>query len=220
MRNLLPALVVLLFTSTNGFTQAYETSTDYDKKKQAAFAIDYDYSEEAVQNAIMKKMEKLGYNGKAEKGLFNKDKGFRVYKNTVISEISSKSMDYVIKVDQKSRKENDKSIVYLIILKDDQNAKGSLDTYDTDQVKSFLSNLRPEVEAADLELQIGKQEDVVVKAEKKIKNLRSDKEDLENKIKKLQEDIKKNLKDQDDTQKDIENQKKALEDLKYKRKSA
>ena len=99
-------------------------------------------------------MEKLGYNGKDEKGLFNKDKGFRVYKNATIPEISSKSMDYI------------------------------------------------------------------VKAEKKFKNLRSDKEDLENKIKKLQDDIQKNLKDQEDTQKDIENQRKSLEDLKFKRKSA
>src|SRR5687767_6659119 len=143
MKKLIPALVVLFFTSSAGFTQAYESSTEYDKKKQAAFAIDYNYSEEAVENAIAKKMEKLGYNGKDEKGLFNKDKGFRVYKNASISEISSKSMDYIIKVERKSRKENDKAIVYLIILKDGENAGSSLDGYDTDRVKSFLNNLLP-----------------------------------------------------------------------------
>jgi len=165
-------------------------------------------------------MEKLGYNGKAEKGLFNKDKGFRVYKNTIISEISDKSMDYVLKVDQKSRKEDDKSIIYLVLLKDGENAMSSLDGYDIDKVKSFLNNLLPDVEAANLELQIDKQGEVIVKSEKKFKNLRSDKEDLENKIKKLQDDIQKNLKEQEDTQKDIENQRKALEDLKSRRKSS
>jgi hypothetical protein len=220
MRKLIPALFILLSISTNAFTQAYESSTEYDKKKQLAIAIDYNYSEQAVENAIMKKMEKLGYNGKAEKGLFNRDKGFRVYKNTSISEISTKSMDYVIKVDQKSRKEVDKSIIYLVMLKDGENAMSTLDASDIDNAKSFLNNLLPDVEAANLELQIDAQGDVLVKAEKKLRNLRSDKEDLENKIKKLQDDIQKNLKDQDDAQKDIENQRKSLEDLKSRRKSS
>jgi len=220
MRKLIPALYVLLFISATGFAQAYESSTEYDKKKQAAIAIDYNYSEEAVENAISKKMENLGYKGKDEKGLFNKDKGFRVYKNASIPEISTKPMDYVIKVDQKSRKESDKSIVYLILLKDGENAMSSFDGYDIDHVKSFLDNLLPDVEAANLELQIQAQEDVIVKANKKFKSLQSDKEDMENKIKKLQDDIEKNLKKQDDAQKDIEDQKKSLEDLKRKRKSS
>ncbi len=74
------------------------------------------------------------------------------------------------------------------------------------------------MEAADLELQIIAQEDVIVKAEKKLKGLRSDKEDMEKKIQKLQDDIKKNEKDQTDTQQDVENQKVNLETLKGKRK--
>ena len=81
-----------------------------------------------------------------------------------------------------------------------------------------MNNLLPDIEAANLELQIEKQQEVIVKGEKKFKNLRSDKEDMENKIKKLQSDIQKNLKEQEDTQKDIENQRKALEELKLKRK--
>jgi hypothetical protein len=40
---------------------------------------------------------------------------------------------------------------------------------------------------------------------------------MEKKIKKLQDDIKDNLKDQENTQKDIENQKQALETLRLKR---
>ena len=53
----------------------------YDKKKQRAIMIDYTYSAEAVQNAIVKKMERMGYKPKEEKGIFNKDKGFLVFKN-------------------------------------------------------------------------------------------------------------------------------------------
>jgi len=201
------------------FAQAYEGSVEYDKKKQQAFVVEYRYQPEAVENAVLQKMERLGYKGKEEKGLFNKDKGFHVYKNAYITEISNNSMDYMIKVEQKSRKEKDESVVYLIIYKDGENAMPKFDAYDIKQAKTFLNSLVPDVEAADLELQIGAQEDAVAKAEKKFKNLQSDKEDMENKIKKLQDDIQKNMKDQEDTQKDIENQRQALENLRLKRKS-
>ncbi len=210
--------VIAITISSFVFAQAYEGSVEYDKKKQQAFVIEYHYSPEAVENAIIQKMEKLGYKGKEEKGMFNKDKGFHVYKNAFITDISSSSMDYMVKVEQKSRKEKDESIVYFIINKDGENAMPKFDATDMRQAKTFLNNLMPDVEAADLELRIEAQEDAVAKAEKKFKNLQSDKEDMENKIKKLQDDIQKNLKDQDDTQKDIENQKQVLENLKIKRK--
>jgi peptidoglycan hydrolase CwlO-like protein len=127
-------------------------------------------------------------------------------------------MDYIIKVDQKSKKEKDESIVYLIINKDGENAMPKFDAADIEQAKAFLNNLEPDVVAAGLELQIKDQEDVVSKAEKKLRGLKDDKEDMEKKIKKLQDDIQKNLKDQDNTQKDIENQRQELENLKLKRK--
>lgn len=206
--------------SSFAFAQAYEGTIEYDKVKQRAFVIDYHYSPEAVENAIIQKMGKLGYKGKEEKGLFNKDKGFHVFKNAFVTDISPSSMDYMFKVEQKSRKDKDESVLYLIIYSGGDNVMSKFSVYDIGQAKSFLNNLAPEVEAADLELQIETQEEVVAKAEKKFKGLQSDKEDMENKIKKLQDDIQKNLKDQEDTQKEIENQRQALENLRLKRKPA
>ena len=214
------ASFAILFIATMGFTQAYEGNIEYNKKKQPAFIIEYNYPAEAVENGIIQKMEKLGYKGREEKGLFNKDKGFRVYKNAFISDISSTSMDYIIWVERKSRKDKDEAVLYLIINKNGENAMAKFDAYDVKQAKDFLNNLEPFMEAANLELQIRVQEDIVAKAEKKFKNLQSDKEDMENKIKKLEDDIQKNLKDQDDTQKEIENQRQVLENLKFKRRDA
>ena len=174
--------VVLFSTVTSA--QAYEGNIEYNKKKELAFVIDYPYPSEAVENAITQKMEKLGYKGKEEKGLFNKDKGFRVYKNASISDISSNYMDYILKVERKSRKEKDEAVLYLIILKEGENAMTKFDSNEIDHAKSFLNNLRPEVEAANLELQIKDQEETVAKAEKKLKGLQSDKEDLEKKLNK------------------------------------
>jgi hypothetical protein len=219
MRGILLVSCLSVLFSLPAFSQSYESKIEYSKKKQDAFAIDYAYSPEAVENAIVNRMEKLGYKTKEEKGLFNKDKGFRTYKNAFISDISSTSFDYVVKVEQKSRKDKNEAVLYLVILKDGNNAKAGFEAADVERAKTFLNNLQPDVEAADLELQIIAQEEVVVKAEKKLKGLKSDKEDMEKKIQKLQDDIKKNEKDQTDTQQDIENQKVNLETLRGKRKN-
>ncbi len=198
--------------------QAYEGSVEYDKKKQTAIIIEYAYSPDATEGAFVQKLEKMGYRAKEAKGLFTNDKGFRNYKAAVVSDISNTSMDYVVKVERKSRKEKDESVLYLVLLKDGNNALSAGDDDLKDKVKSFLNNLVPEVEAFNLELQIKDQEAVVNKAEKKLKNLRDDQESMEKKIKNLQDDLRTNGKDQDNTQKDIENQRVALEALRGKRK--
>jgi hypothetical protein len=220
MKYVLLFIVAGLFFSARLYSQAYDGTIDYDKKKQPAFLIDYPFPPEAVENAVIKKMEQLGYKGKEEKGLFNRDKGFRVYGSAFITDISSGSMDYVFKVEPKGRRDKDQSIVYMVILKDGENTKSSFDEETTRKAKSFLNNLQPLMEEANLELQIRGQEEALAKAEKKLSNLRDDQQDMEKKIKKLQEDLADNAKDQEDQQKEIEAQQKLLEELKGKRKTS
>ncbi len=117
MRGILLVFCSAILISATGFSQSYESKIEYNKKKQDAFVIDYAYSPEAVENAIVARMDKLGYKTKEEKGLFNKDKGFRMDKNAFISDISSTSFDYVLKVEQKSRKEKNEAVLYMVILK-------------------------------------------------------------------------------------------------------
>jgi len=215
-------ILSLIFLPASLFlkAQAYEDKIEYNKEKQACIAIEYNYSPQAVENAIISKMNKLGYKGKEEKGMFNKDKGFRVYKDAMIGDISPGRYDYIINVDRKSKKESDAAVLYLIIMKDNGNALSRLNSEELGNAKSFLYNLLPDIEEADLELQIAAQEDVVGKAEKKLKSLQSDKDDMEKRIKKLQDDIKNNEKDQEKQNAEIENQRKALEALKGKRKGS
>ena len=207
-------IFVLACFATLATGQAYEGKIEYDKKKQAAFVIEFPYPAEAVENAFRQKMEKIGYKGKEEKGLFNKDKGFRIYKNAYITDISEKRFDYIIEVERKSRKEKDESILYLVILQENgENAVTGFDAGDMIRAKSFLNSLQPNVEEANLELQIRDQEDVVAKAEKKLRDLEKTQMELEKKL-------KDNIKDQEDTQKDIDDQKKTLEGLKLKRRDS
>lgn len=210
MRKLLFSLAAIFMIGHTSFSQSYEGMVEYDKKKQDAFLIDYSYSAEAVENAIVKKMEQLGYKPKEEKGLFNKDKGFKIYKGAFVTEANPDRLDYIIKVENKSRKNKDESVVSLILLKDGANAKAGFAAGDVERVKEFLKNLRPNIEAADLEIQIRNQEEAIMKAEKKLSGLKSDKAELEKKL-------ATNIADQESTQKDIDNQRVTLEVLKGKR---
>lgn len=219
MKKLLYPLLVSIVFPLFSLSQAYEGTIEFEKKKQQAFVIDYDYPPEAVENAFIQKMERMGYKGKEEKGVFNKDKGFRVYKGAYITEISDQSMDYIVKIEQKSRKDKDATTVYLVINKDGENAMRGFNASDVERAKEFLNGLMPDVQAAHLEIQIKDQEDLISKTEKKLKGLQNDKKDMEEKIRKLERDIRNNEKDQENTQEQIVNQQLALEALKGKRRT-
>ena len=191
--------------------QAHEGSVEYNKGKQACIVMEYNYPPEAVENAMRAKLLKLGYGGKEEKGMFNKDKGFRVYKETTVGEISPNKYDYAINIERKSHKDADETIVSLVIFKDDANALSKLSSDELEKVKSFLNNLLPEVEASNLEILIGAQILSLEKADKKLKTLQDEN-------KKLQEALEKNIKDQELQKKEIENQNKSLDALKGRRK--
>ena len=212
-------LGLVSFLTQQLIAQAYEGSIEFSKKKQDAYVMDYSYPPEAVENALIKKMESLGYKTKEEKGMFNKDKGFRIYKAAYITDVSNTSMDYIFKVERKSRKEKDEAQLFMIMMKNDENAARTNDATDAGNAKRFLNDLLPEVEAANLELQIKDQEDVVAKSEKKQKNLEDDLDSMEKRLKKLQDDIEQNKKDQEKQKKDIITQRSALDNLKGKRKS-
>jgi hypothetical protein len=204
-------LLMSLAITMVAISQAYEGTIQYDKKKQAAVAIDYSYPAQAVENAIVKRMEKLGYRAKEEKGILNRDKGFLIFKNAYVNEISKDKLDYIIKVERKSRKENDEAILYLIMQKDGTNALVKMPADEISSAKDYLNKMLPDIEAANLELQIKAQEEVVAKAEKKLKDLKVDQASLEAKL-------QQNKTDQENTQNDIEAQKQSLGILIGKRK--
>jgi len=204
-------LTVILISSFICRSQAYEDKVQYDKKKQTAIIIEYRYPPEAVENAIVERFSRMGYKPKEEKGIFNRDRGFMEFKNAYVSDISTDRMDYIIKVERKSRKDDDESVVFMIMYKDDLNALEKMSANSIGQAKLFLNNMIPDIEEANLEIQIKDQEEVVSKAEKKLKQLQIDKDDLEKRL-------ADNEKSQDDTIKDIDAQRKNLEMLKGKRK--
>ncbi len=211
MRRAFLLFCLAVMVATFAGAQAYEDKIQYDKDKQAAVAVDYSFREEALENAFIERMKKMGYKPKEEKGFLNRDKGFLVFKNAHVPEISRDKLDYVIKVEKKSKKATDESVLYLVILNNEVNVIATMSNADIARTKKFLNNLLPDVEAADLELQIRDQEQSLADAEKKLRTLQAEKEVLDTKL-------TENVKTQEETAKEIESRKLSVETLKGKRK--
>lgn len=220
-RVLLCSLIVSL-CSLSVFSQVSQETIEYNKQKHSAFKMEYSYPADVVEKALVQKMEQLGYrNSKADKGLlnlFDKDKGVIVYKNAFVNEINEKSMDYAFKIETRKKKERNGSAIYMVMMKDGEDAMRILNETEMESAKSFLINLNPDVESSHLEMQIKGQEDGVAKSEKKFRSLQNDSLNLQNKIRDLNAQLEKTIKDQEFQQKEIENQKRLLDEMKGKRK--
>ncbi|HRO69327.1 MAG TPA: hypothetical protein PK951_03075, partial [Chitinophagaceae bacterium] len=105
------------------------------------------------------------------------------------------------------------STLYLVVNKNGEDLINTMSADEIRRIKSFMSDLAPDIEEANLELQIKAQDDAVVKAEKKYKDLQDEKASLEKKL-------QKNLEEIEAQEKNIESQRSALELLKSKRKIA
>ena len=188
------------------FAQAYESKVDYNKIQQAAVANEFNYSEQIVEKTLRDKLEKMGYKIK-------NNRGFLVISNATLSDVSSKPFEYAFKVDRKSRKENNITVLSAIINENGVNVTSD----NTSSLKAFLVDLTPAIEAVNLDFMVDEQYNTVVKYQKKLKNLQDDQSSMERRIRNLQDDIKKNAKDQEDMQKEIIRQQEVLDALKAKK---
>ncbi len=208
-------LILILFSTFSLIAQdPVEGKVEFQKKDQPAAIIELPYPPDVVENAIKEYLNKKGVKG-------NSTRGVQLYKGTKLNDLDSDNSDLYFKVERKSRKERDASIVYLFVTKENESPANRVpgDTYGLEGAKSFLRNMLPSVEAHNLEVEISGQEEAVKKAEKKHDNLIDDGKDLEKRLKKLQDNIEENKKDVEKQKQEIENQRRILENLRAKRKN-
>ena len=190
-----------------------EGKVEYQKKEVPAAIIELPYPPKVVEGAIKDYLNKKGVKGSSTKG-------FQVYRGARLSEMDMQNSDVYFKVDRKSRKEKDASVVYLFATPENQNPV-ELDamTYDLSASKDLLRDALPSVQANNLEEEISAQENTVKKAEKRYDKLVDDGRDLEKRIRKLQDDLEQNRRDIEKQRGDIDNQKRVLETMRSKRKT-
>lgn len=173
--------LLLFITNANAQSRASEGKTDYQGKKTAA-TIELPYASDIVEDAIKDQMASRGVKGSSSKG-------FAVYRSTRVNPDRDDQGDFYFKVERKSRKEKDVSLVYLIIGRPGENVgtRTENDDHYLQEAKSYLNDVAPSIEAYKLEVDIKEQDELLGGANKKLQSLIKDSVDLDNKIKGLQQ---------------------------------
>lgn len=213
MKKLLP--LILIFATTCALSQEItEGKTEYQRKDQPALIMELPYPPSVVEDAIKDYLNKKGSKATSSKG-------YQLFKATKLDSFSSEDNDLYFKVERKSRKEREASVVYFFITKPNENpaSRDASLTSDLSGARSFLQGMLPSLEAHNLEVEIGGQEGEVKKAEKKYDRLVDDGNDMQKRLKKLENDIEENKKDVEKQKQEIDKQKGILDSMRGKRKS-
>ena len=214
MNKIILACVLVLTCNIALAQEPIEGKTEFQKKDQPSAVIELPYHPDVVEDAIKNYLTKRGVKG-------NSSKGVQIFKGTKLSELDLSNSDLYFKVERKSRKEKDASVVYLFVTKENESPGARIegDTYGVEAAKSFLKEMIPSIEAHNLEVDISGQENAVKKAEKKYDNLTDEAKDLQRRLKKLEENIEDNKNEIEKQRQEIENQRRILETMRAKRRS-
>ncbi|GAC1452139.1 MAG: hypothetical protein NVSMB7_14820 [Chitinophagaceae bacterium] len=193
--------------------QATEGTAEFQKTTQPAAIIELPYAANVVEKAIADYMLQKGSKG-------NDTKGFKTFRGYKLRDSQDYTSDLYFKIDRKSRKEKDITVVSLIVGKNGEDVKtrSAPGNSGIDGAKDLLNDMVASIDAYNLELQIQDQDDVVKKAQKKYDGLVDDQKIYEKKIKNLEDKIEQNKRDQEKQQEEMKKQQDTLEMLRGKRK--
>lgn len=219
MKRTLPLLILLLSTalSTRINAQAVvatESKVEHTKGDKIAAVIELPYPVEEVEAAIEEHFSKKG-------GKSDKSKGYQIFRNMKISDEEVELNDLHFKVERKSGKEKDITLVYLLVGRPSENvgARSSVDRHKINEAKAFLNQLTPSVEARHLDVQIVGQEEVMKKTTKRNLQLIDEQKELEEKIKSLQLKLDQNKIEQQKQSEELTRQQGILDAMKSRKKA-
>ncbi len=214
MKKILLVLLAVAFLHTTGFTQAYSTEgrVEYQKGYKTAAVVELPYKPEVVETAVKDYMLKRGVKEQ-------KNRGFQVFKAARLSPTDGEVADLYFKVERKSRKDANISNVYLVVGRPNENVglRTAEDRYRLEDGRTFLNEMAPSVGAFDLEVSIKEQDQIVEKAEKKLKSLEDNEKNLEKKIRDLQEKLTENRRDQESQRAELSKQRSATDAMRARR---
>jgi hypothetical protein len=215
MKKIVCSCFVLLFVNCLLFGQAQEGTVDYQKSQHPAAFIELPYSPDIVNAALNDYLSKKGKSGT------NALKGFTTFRNTRVLQQDSANADLYFKVERKSKKEKQASVVSLLLAmpKEGVVAQNNVRYLNMEEAKAYLNELVPAIEAYNLELLIKDQNDAVIKAESKYKTLTDDATGLEKKKEDIEKKIRNNKQEQQTQKNEVDAQKQKLAEWVSLRKS-
>jgi hypothetical protein len=207
MRKYIYTLITILAFHVSASSQAHYVFIDFKDLQKPGVQTEFAYPEKTVNTAIDDRLKKMGYKSKDVKG-------YAMYQGVTLPEIGTQTYDLYFRVDKKSKKDKDNSVVSMLVSSGNENfITDATDSNTMSNAKKFLDNLMPSVAAYDLSQQIKAQQDELKKAEKKYKSLQSDADDLQKRKKKVEQQIVDNEKDQKDQSSEVEKQRQVLSAL-------
>ena len=211
MKKFLFAIAAVAFSLSTS-AQSETGTASFNKSAESAVIYHLSYSDEAATNGLENKMNKWG---KAKKL-----KGYLMYRNVVIADISNQPVTLYFGVDKKSKKDNGNATLTLMMANEfDRFYKADESAEMFTKAKEFLNGFTDPVAAASLELKITEHDALVKKEDKTLKKLRDDSIDNEKQKKKLEEKIAQNTKDIEAQEKALAGKKEELDGLIKQRKN-
>lgn len=220
MKKLIVLTAIVFAATQNILAQSYATTIIYNKVSEPGLSIELPYRQSICEGFIIDNLKKIGYDVETKGKFFwkqNKLNDFYTFKDVKLDG-ASQTVDLYFKVEQKSKRSPDESVISLLIGKGDNNFISSSDETTYFAAKQFLNHFVDQSASYKLDLDIKNHQDVIDKAEKKFNKLQNDEKNFLKKIDQLQKDVKRNQQDQQDQQKIIESEKKKLDDLKAQKK--
>jgi hypothetical protein len=197
--------------------QSVSTAIQYDKSTKQGLMLYLPYSEEVAEGTILTKLKEIGFQPETTGSLFwkqNKVNGFYAYKGVVLKSDTPQVVDLYFKVDRRGKKKDNQSVMYLLTSKGGENfITETTDAATYAAAQNFLNSFTSETATYKHTLDVQTQEETVKKAEKKLTDLVNDENDMNRKIAKLQEDLRKNKEAQETQKVTIEAERRKLEEM-------
>ncbi len=212
MKKFFIVLFVAIVCSFSVSAQVSEAIVDFNKTKRTVKSMEINDAPDVVEQAIKNKMLKSGYKAKTSKGWME-------FKDVDDRSITGERSDLYIKVERKSRKDKETSLVYFFASKPGNQATPVPFESHMLSDDGFQSNISSYTVVERLERDIQAQEEITKKAQKKYDDLVKDQASLEKKIRDLQKDLEDNKKKQEAQVQEVETQRKVLDQLLSKRNS-
>ncbi len=218
MKNILSLLLFAL--SIGASAQSVTTTVKFNKADKPALLLYLPYNQDVAEGTILAKLKETGFEPESKGSLFwkqSKVDGYYVFKGVALRSDSGTATltDLYFKVERRGSKKDNQSVIYMMTSKGTENFVTSASEPVTfNAAQNFLNGFVSETATYKHTLDIKTQEETVKKAEKKLNDLRDDERDMNKKIAKLQEDVKKNQQDQINQQVTVEAENKKLADMK------
>lgn len=211
------ANAVLSFSQTAsvGIPEAKKSIIAFNGNSYNGHYIEFNANQQIVGDAIKEQFKLKGIKP-------TETKGFMVYRNFIMPSIDEKTpIDAFIKVERKSRKEREQTVVYFIAaltgeISQEKIISGLASKTSITVVKkadSFLSGLIPDVTQRLYDIDVASRRLQLQKDEKKLASLLLDQLELEKKLKILQSDIEYNKNASERQAIEVEKSKMLLDDL-------